>query len=202
MSLGGAAEFVKGKEKQLHASYFRSYFFRSPVVEAFTKFPILLECFVSSAIQWNRFINKDRQQLTMDIGTSILATNLLSEISFSTSRSSGPGGQNVNKVNTKASLRWNVAESAILLPDQKALLLKKWAKRLTVDGSLLIVSQEKRSQLQNKEDALSKLNQLLKEAFAKKKTRKKTKPSKVAVQKRLNQKKINSDKKKGRRAIE
>ncbi len=138
----------------------------------------------------------------MDIDNSILATNLLSEINFSTSRSSGPGGQNVNKVNTKVSLRWNVAESAILLPEQKELLLKKWATRLTVDGSLLIVSQEKRSQLQNKEDALGKLSRLLKEAFAKRKKRKKTKPSKGAVQKRLNQKKINSDKKKGRRAME
>ena len=138
----------------------------------------------------------------MDIGTSILATNLLSEINFSTSRSSGPGGQNVNKVNTKVSLRWNVAESAILLPDQKALLLKKWAKRLTVDGLLLIVSREKRSQLQNKEDALRKLDRLLKEAFAKKKQRKKTKPSKDAVQNRLNQKKINSDKKRGRSSID
>ncbi len=138
----------------------------------------------------------------MDIDNSILATNLLSEIKFSTSRSSGPGGQNVNKVNTKVSLRWNVVESAILLPDQKELLLKKWATRLTVDGALLIVSQEKRSQLQNKEDALGKLNQLLKEAFAKRKKRKKTKPSKDAVQKRLSQKKINSDKKKTRRAKE
>ncbi len=138
----------------------------------------------------------------MDIDNSILATNLLSEIKFSTSRSSGPGGQNVNKVNTKVSLRWNVVESAILLPDQKELLLKKWATRLTVDGALLIVSQEKRSQLQNKEDALGKLNQLLKEAFAKRKKRKKTKPSKDAVQKRLNQKKIHSDKKRGRSGIE
>lgn len=108
----------------------------------------------------------------------------------------------MNKVNTKVSLRWNVVESAILLPDQKELLLKKWATRLTVDGALLIVSQEKRSQLQNKEDALGKLNQLLKEAFAKRKKRKKTKPSKDAVQKRLSQKKINSDKKKTRRAKE
>jgi ribosome-associated protein len=138
----------------------------------------------------------------VDIDNSILATNLLSEIKFSTSRSSGPGGQNVNKVNTKVSLRWNVVESAILLPDQKELLLKKWATRLTVDGALLIVSQEKRSQLQNKEDALGKLNQLLKEAFAKRKKRKKTKPSKDAVQKRLNQKKIHSDKKRGRSGIE
>lgn len=134
----------------------------------------------------------------MDIRTKILATNLLSEIKFSTSRSSGPGGQNVNKVNTKVSLRWNVVESAILMPEQKELLLKKWATRLTVDGSLLIVSQVKRSQLQNKEEALAKLNQLLKEAFAKRKKRKNTKPTKSAVQKRLDQKKLQSDKKKGR----
>jgi ribosome-associated protein len=134
----------------------------------------------------------------MDIGTNILAANLLSEIKFSTSRSSGPGGQNVNKVNTKVSLRWNVVESAILMPEQKELLLKKWATRLTVDGSLLIVSQVKRSQLQNMEEALAKLNQLLKEAFAKRKKRKNTKPTKSAVQKRLDQKKLQSDKKKGR----
>jgi peptide chain release factor 2 len=100
----------------------------------------------------------------VDIDNSILATNLLSEIKFSTSRSSGPGGQNVNKVNTKVSLRWNVVESAILLPDQKELLLKKWATRLTVDGALLIVSQEKRSQLQNKEKALQLLKSQLFEA--------------------------------------
>jgi flavin-dependent dehydrogenase len=55
-----SAEFMKGYEKQLHAKYFRRYFFRSFIAEAFAKYPIILECFVLATIQWNRFINTDR----------------------------------------------------------------------------------------------------------------------------------------------
>lgn len=86
--------------------------------------------------------------------------------------------------------------------EQRELLLQKLSSRLTADGVLLIVSQEKRSQLQNKDDALLKLDELLKRAFLEKKKRKATKPSKGAIQKRLDQKKIHSDKKRGRSGIE
>lgn len=119
-----------------------------------------------------------------------------SELEFSASRSSGPGGQNVNKVNTKVTLRWNVKDSALLTPEEKDLLLQKFSTKLTTEGVLLLTAQDKRSQLQNKEEVLLKLENLLRQAFTKKKKRKTTKPSKGSVQNRLDKKKKHSDKKK------
>ena len=123
---------------------------------------------------------------------------LASELEFATARSSGPGGQNVNKVNSKVTLRWNIGDSKLITPEEKELLLHKLSTRLTVEGILLITAQDKRSQLQNKEEALSKFEVLLKLTFVKKKKRKATRPSKGAVQKRLDKKKKHSDKKKWR----
>jgi ribosome-associated protein len=123
-----------------------------------------------------------------------------SEFEFSASRSSGPGGQNVNKVNTKMTLRWNIKDSALITPEEKELLLQKLSSRLTTEGVLLLTAQEKRSQLQNKEEVLIKLDQLLKQAFFKKKKRKATKPSKSSKQSRLDKKKMHSDKKKQRQS--
>jgi len=123
---------------------------------------------------------------------------LLNELEFSASRSSGPGGQNVNKVNTKVTLRWNVKDSLLLTSEEKELLLHKLATRLTTEGALLLTAQEKRSQLQNKEEVVHKFDQLLKQAFTKKKKRKASKPSKSATQSRLDKKKKHSDKKKQR----
>jgi ribosome-associated protein len=121
---------------------------------------------------------------------------LASELEFSTSRSSGPGGQNVNKVNSKVTLRWHLKDSALLSPEEKEILLQKLSSRLTTDGALIISAQEKRSQLQNKEEVLQKFDQVLARAFAKKKKRKATKPSKSSVTSRLDRKKKHSDKKK------
>ena len=123
------------------------------------------------------------------------------ELTFSTSRSSGPGGQNVNKVNTKVTLRWNVKNSQLLTDDQREILLHKLSNRLTADGDLMIVAQEKRSQLQNKDEALRKFTEVIKKAFAKKKKRKATKPTKSATQSRLDKKKKHSDKKKMRQNL-
>jgi ribosome-associated protein len=129
----------------------------------------------------------------------ILTTDrIASELEFATSRSSGPGGQNVNKVNTKVTLRWSVKDSTLVTPEEKELLLQKLSPRLTTDGTLLITAQDKRSQLQNKEETLSKLERLLKQAFTKNKKRKPTKPSKSSRQSRLDKKKKHSDKKKWR----
>jgi ribosome-associated protein len=131
----------------------------------------------------------------------IPTSNYLSnELEFVTSRSSGPGGQNVNKVNTKVTLRWNVKDSILLTQEEKELLLQKFSARLTNDGTLLLTAQDKRSQLQNKEEALLKLNHLLKQAFTKKKKRKATKPSKSSINNRLDKKKKHSEKKKWRQS--
>ncbi len=129
----------------------------------------------------------------------ILTPDLLtSELEFATARSSGPGGQNVNKVNSKVTLRWNIRDSKLITSEEKELLLHKLSTRVTVEGILLITAQDQRSQLQNKEETLLKLALLLQQAFVKKKKRKATRPSKGAVQKRLDKKKKHSDKKKGR----
>lgn len=122
-----------------------------------------------------------------------------SELEFVTSRSSGPGGQNVNKVNTKVTLRWPVIASVILSSEERETITQKLASRITLEGELVISAQDKRSQLQNKEAALAKLDELLTKAFVKKKKRKATKPSKVAVQKRIESKKRQGEKKKMRR---
>src|SRR5258706_489649 len=123
---------------------------------------------------------------------------LASEFEFSTSRSSGPGGQNVNKVNSKVTLRWNVNGSILITPEEKELLLQRLSTRLTTEGVLLLSAQDKRSQLQNKEEVALKFDQLLKQAFTKRKKRKATKPSKSSKQSRLDKKKKHADKKKQR----
>ncbi len=124
-----------------------------------------------------------------------------SELEFTTSRSSGPGGQNVNKVNSKVTLKWDVGHSAIT-DIQRELIVRKLHTRLTKEGILILTSQDKRSQLQNKEAVILKLEQLLNKAFAPKKVRKATKPGKAAKQSRLQEKKQHAEKKKWRQRPE
>jgi ribosome-associated protein len=126
------------------------------------------------------------------------AEALISELLFSASRSSGPGGQNVNKVNSKVTLKWDVFRSVLLDEHQREIILRKLASRLTKEGILVLTAQDKRSQLQNKEEVISKLNQLLVKAFTPKKVRKKTKPGKAAHQARIKDKKQRSEKKQWR----
>jgi ribosome-associated protein len=128
--------------------------------------------------------------------------NILPEITFTTSRSSGPGGQNVNKVNSKVTLQWNVSQSSAITVEEKEVIQYKLASHITKEGVLQVTSQEARSQLQNKEGVVQKLEHLLIKAFAKKKARKPTKPSKAAKQKRIQQKKLRGEKKKWRRGEE
>lgn len=126
---------------------------------------------------------------------------LLPELVFTTSRSSGPGGQNVNKVNTKVTLKFDVRQSVALRPEQKELILKKIGSRLTKEGVLLITAQDKRSQLQNKEEVLQKLDELFIKIFTPKKQRKATKPSKAAKHARIKDKKQRSEKKQWRQKL-
>ena len=128
----------------------------------------------------------------------ITATLMGKELKLSASRSDGPGGQNVNKVNSKVTLKFDVKQSEILTPEEKDIILYKLASRLTKEGLLVLTAQENRSQLQNKEAVMLKFEKLIAKAFEKKKARKATKPSKGSVQDRINKKKQLSEKKKWR----
>jgi len=132
----------------------------------------------------------------------ITSAELLPELGFTTSRSSGPGGQNVNKVSTKIILRWNVLHSTLITDEQKVLLLNKLSSQLTREGELIINSQESRSQLQNKETAVEKLDVLLRKALTKPKARKATKPSYTSKVKRVDNKKRHAEKKQWRKKLD
>ncbi|TXH31001.1 MAG: aminoacyl-tRNA hydrolase [Cyclobacteriaceae bacterium] len=137
----------------------------------------------------------------MPVNVSQLIDQVKPEFVFTASRSSGPGGQNVNKVNSRITLSWRVSESS-LAPEVKEMILKKLHSRITADGELQITVQENRSQLQNKEATIQKLHELLSKAFAPRKVRKPTKPGKAAKQARLQTKKQHSEKKKWRQKPE
>jgi len=123
------------------------------------------------------------------------------ELVFGVSRSSGPGGQNVNKVNSKVTLKFDVAKSNELSAEEKDIILQKLASKLSTDGVLILTSQDSRSQLDNKQAALLKFDRLLTKAFERPKPRKTTKPSKSSVQKRINSKKQHAEKKKWRQKL-
>ncbi|CAL2093449.1 Peptidyl-tRNA hydrolase ArfB [Tenacibaculum sp. 190524A02b] len=126
---------------------------------------------------------------------------LINELSFKAVRSSGAGGQHVNKVSTKIELVFNVQKSQVLSETEKELLLKNLTRKLTIEGNLIITCQESRSQYRNKEIAIQKFVALIKESLKKRKKRKLTKPKKSAIQKRLDQKKILSEKKSNRQKL-
>lgn len=113
------------------------------------------------------------------------------EFSFSFSRSSGAGGQNVNKVNSKATLSWNIHDSKNLPHDMKERFIAKY-QRFMVDQHVVITSQRFRGQLQNIDDCVQKLHALLSTVEFAPKDRKATKPSKSSVHKRLESKKVHS----------
>ena len=127
---------------------------------------------------------------------------LISELTFLTSRSSGPGGQNVNKVNSKVELRFNIVGSEVLNAEQKQLLLEKLASKLTSDGLLIVTCQEDRSQLRNKEIATEKFSKLIIKALTPIKKRRSTKPTVSSIEKRLQKKKENADRKRLRGEID
>lgn len=124
-----------------------------------------------------------------------MTINLDSELTFRASRSSGPGGQNVNKVNTRIELRFNVANSLLLSPEQKTLLTEKLKNRISADGDLIIAAQESRSQAENKKIATEKFYLLLQKAFAPQKARKRFRLSREHKQKRLDEKQRQAQKK-------
>jgi ribosome-associated protein len=121
------------------------------------------------------------------------------ELSWSYVRASGPGGQNVNKVASKAVLRWNLAANATLPEDVKARLRARQANRITVDGELVLTSQRHRDQERNRQDCLDKLREMIAEAAKRPKTRRRTKPTRGSKERRLQAKKRRAATKAGRR---
>jgi ribosome-associated protein len=124
------------------------------------------------------------------------------EFRFSATRSSGPGGQNVNKVNTKVELRFNISSSNSLTDEEKMRILSASAKRITTEGDILIVSQSERTQLRNKEKATEKLYKILAKALTVKPVRKATRPTAASKEKRVEEKKKRSTLKKLRKTSE
>ena len=124
----------------------------------------------------------------MGWGRPMSTDALLPFVQFQTSRSGGAGGQHVNKVETKVTLLFDIEQASLFSDDEKERLRKRLASRIDAEGRLQVVSQETRSQLRNKELALQKLSELLAEGLKMTKPRRATKPSKAAVQKRLDAK--------------
>lgn len=126
---------------------------------------------------------------------------LLSEIELEYVRSRGPGGQNVNKTNSAALLRWNVIDSQILTVEQQQIIASKLANVLTSDGDVILRSDEFRDQAMNRKRCLEKLESLLEKAFFVPKARKKTKPTYSSKIRRQAEKKRRGEVKSGRGKI-
>ncbi len=134
---------------------------------------------------------------TIDLGHGIFLP--LSELEFSFARSSGPGGQHVNRAETKVELRWDVAASPTLDERQRAALHERLASYLTSEGVLLLTSGETRSQLRNRESVIARLQALVRDALRPRRSRRATKPSAGARAQRLEHKRQASEKKSRRR---
>ncbi|CAN1547227.1 PrfB Protein chain release factor B [Spirosomataceae bacterium] len=126
---------------------------------------------------------------------NIAKIDFSTEIVFNTSRSSGSGGQNINKVETKVELRFDLNASVLLDDAEKVKIKEKLKNQINQENELLVVCQESRSQLKNKELALKKFKELLTSALTVQKKRKPTKPTLEKIEKRLKTKRINAEKK-------
>ena len=120
------------------------------------------------------------------------------ELSFHATRAGGAGGQHVNKTATRIELRWSVAESPSLTPEQRALLLQRLARRLDRQGRIRVVSDERRSQTQNRTAAVERLVRLLAGALHMARPRKATRPTAASVKRRIEGKKRRANVKQNR----
>jgi ribosome-associated protein len=125
-----------------------------------------------------------------------------SELDFSYSRSSGPGGQNVNKTATKATLHWDVGASRVLPDDVRERFLRAYASRVTRDGVLVIQAQRHRDQARNVAECLARLAEMLRAVARPRRARKPTRPGRSAVERRLSDKRHQSHAKRDRRDLD
>ncbi|HLV39483.1 alternative ribosome rescue aminoacyl-tRNA hydrolase ArfB [Xanthomarina sp.] len=127
------------------------------------------------------------------------AALLISELNFKAIRSSGAGGQHVNKVSSKVVLNFDLTNSQVFSEEQRALLFKNLANRLTTEGVLILQSDESRSQHKNKELVIKRFLELIRHSLKRPKKRKPTKVPRAVKLKRLSKKKQQADKKANRR---
>ncbi|MBI2038212.1 MAG: aminoacyl-tRNA hydrolase [Candidatus Magasanikbacteria bacterium] len=125
-----------------------------------------------------------------------------SELIITFARSSGAGGQNVNKTSTKAIIHWPVGKSFVLSEEQKQRIRIVLANRINSEDEMVVMSEEERSQPQNRELAIARLQSLVDDALHVPKVRRATKPTRSSKIKRLESKKIRSQIKEGRRNVE
>lgn len=128
--------------------------------------------------------------------------NFESELKFSASRSSGPGGQNVNKVSTRVELRFDVEASRLLNDSEKKVIFERVASRITNEGILIIISQSGRSQYENRKQAIERFHNVIRKALTPVKKRIRSEPTAASKFKRLEKKKIISRRKELRKPVD
>jgi ribosome-associated protein len=124
------------------------------------------------------------------------------ELDIRATRSSGPGGQHVNTSATRVEVRWSVAESPSLSDEQRARLMQRLRARLDRRGVVRVTASARRSQLRNREAALARLHELVNDALAPRKPRKRTAPPAAARERRLAQKRRRAETKRRRRSVD
>jgi ribosome-associated protein len=125
--------------------------------------------------------------------------NFENEFIYTASRSSGPGGQNINKVNTKVELRFNIRSTNLFSDEEKELIFRKLAKKINGEGELILVAQSERTQLMNKKLVAEKFFSVVSKALTSEAERRATRPTNTSVQKRLEEKRNLGIKKKLRK---
>lgn len=136
----------------------------------------------------------------MDLST--IWTNLINEINFSSSKSGGPGGQFVNKTESKITIRWEYLKSPLFSEPQKSKISKVFSSFINKDNIIVLSSDKERSQKRNQEECLLKLKKLLKKSLKKEKPRFKTSIPRRVKKENEKSKKIQSEKKRHRKKVD